>query len=186
MKKITIILILIPLAAIVQSCVEQDKKEYKPRPPKEKSYEEILADCRKDYAFYCYIGEDLWGSFERYLDFISVERNRRNFNYYLKERGYEEWDSLCIEWTLEGGIFCYDSIWYCPDNFDYDNSYIAWLYVKLREKGIDSLSYLNFKNKICTDDGFIWCYEVSKDYDLVDTWTRYLNNMLECKLEHIE
>lgn len=186
-----LVFIMLTITAVFCCCNRQANDKEQANKPKEKTLEEVLKERKDYYDYLCIIGENKWSSFDEYNDFISVDSNWQHFHNELKQKGYDFISKIEIENALRTIKYGFDTIVEVPQRIEFDMDYIAFLFVKMRKADICTETYAVFKEKIFTDEGFVWCYKESEKIGITDGWLDFITHILrpnyeECKDEIME
>ena len=149
---------------------------------REKDRRELLKTIwlARKYSALQMINEDWWGSFEQYYRFIQVEENYKQLNAELRRNGYTLNDLFLV--NVNRNFFSNNQT--DIDYNKYDDTYQKWLYFQLRKAFIPMESFLEFREKLFTRDGFIYYYDRCVEQNLVDNWSDFMTNLFEPNCEY--
>ncbi len=142
---------------------------------------EKIERLREEYRTLCIMGINSWGDFETYQSFINGSTFSSKFMDVLSENGYLPNDYLAVKSamrkkqdTIRNRFAINDT---CLVQWNLDN--IAWLYIGLRDAGVNTGTFLDFKKSIQTNKGFLKYYNKSLELGIVDNWEAFLRMMIE-------
>ena len=138
-------------------------------------------EFKYEYQILSFIGEDRWGSFQKYYDFAKNKENHNQLFIELEHKGY---DKLTLM-EIFSGLLLADSR---PDTISLVHSnglsgislssyFMGWLYVKMREADVNTGTYKDYKKDLENADGFMWYYNKSLELGLVRNWFQFLSMM---------
>ncbi len=157
--------------------VRKYKEEQKKHKEEQKKHIEWL---RENYNALCQMGINPWGDFETFQGFINGGNLYSKIEGVCLKNGY----TLDDYWAFEHVIFrqrytpnersCNDT---CLVRWNLNN--IAWLYMGLRDAGVNTGTFLDFKQNLKSKDGFVKYYNKSMELGIVDDWGTFLRMMIE-------
>lgn len=138
---------------------------------------EKIERLREEYRTLCIMGINPWGDFERFLE--SLEEN-----YDCKLYGVLSENGCCMSEFLiiKGDIPVKQEEFRANKDtclVQWNSFNIAWLYMSLRDAGVNTGAFLDFKQSIKDKDGFIKYYNKSIELGIVDDWGTFLRMMIE-------
>lgn len=157
---------------------------------KKKENEKQKSELIYNYAFINFIGEDKWGSPEKYYKFVSNKENNEQLKKKLEIQGYDiksyvELDNALFYYELESKepYLHYNKsendVSLLEYNLLYYNDFLALIFVKLKYSNSYEGTYKEFKESLLEKDGFVECFDICCELGIVDSWQEFISNMLE-------
>ena len=186
MKKSTLFAIAVAVLCLM-GCGSKKDNAIQPAETIKETKEKDPFLCRY-YDVLCLIGEDRWGSYDNYSNYLHDKINEQELEQELKQKGYGISSLIELQIAIDMGDYNFSKE-YAEINDSYDEhlilntSFCSWLFVRFKKAGVDVENYREFIKGFGDRECFDRYYEVAHNLNLVYNFGDFLSRLFECECE---